>query len=121
MRLKNNAQRVSVKLSSFSNVSDANRAFQLGVFKNANLPTLTYSDASDYTEFGLLGGQVTGGVLIAADVGIGQRTQTSFDLTTVKDMINLRYDGTSETFALCVRRIDSAPEVSAILNFFEIR
>jgi hypothetical protein len=120
IRVKNDAPRVTLKLNSFSVINDEARGMYVGVFKNANLPALTYNDASDFAEFALLGGAVTGGTFITGSMGT-QKTETFQDLKTIKDNINLRYDNTSETFSLCARRVSGGLTLAAIFNFFEIR
>lgn len=120
LRLKNTSTRVSVKIADFSCLNDANNGYHIAVFKNATLPALTWNDASDYTQFALLGGVITDGKNVVSTIG-SSKTEATLDTKTIKDNINLRYNGTSETFSLAIRRVTGSPSVAATLNFFEIR
>lgn len=120
VRVAPNQPRVEIKVKNFSILNDSNSFFQVGVFKNATLPTLTWESVSSYSEFARLGGIITGGILIAANTG-ASRAETNLNLSEVRDSISLRYDNTSETFSLAIRRISGNSTVSATLNYLEFR
>lgn len=120
VRIKSGNKRISIGLNSVIGAVGNSDPCQFAIFKNATTPPLTYQDASDYTEFAYNTGVVTGGSLIISDIG-AQRATSNLPLALVRDRVDTRYDGTSETFTVAARSIGNGGTVAAVLNYIEYR